>query len=529
MTSEQTPVLQIDALSYGFYGQGGLQSVVRDISFNLHAGQCVALVGESGSGKSVTAAAVLGLHDPKSGARISGSILLDGQAIDDQNTAQLIDIRRQSVGMIFQEPMHSLNPLHRIGKQIAERYSVASGQKGKHRERVLQWLDKVGFADPALVIDRYPHQLSGGERQRAMIAMALIAEPKLLIADEPTTALDVTIQAQILELLKQLQQDLNMAMLFISHDLRVVNQIADHVVVMQNGEIVEQGDRKHIFHSAEHPYTQALIDAEPSPLRTEPQGSGAILRLDKLKVWFPIQRGVLRRTVGHIKAVNELSFKLANGDSIGIVGESGSGKSTTALAILKLVEFNGKIEYNAQSIAAVKPQRLHELRKRIQIVFQDPFSALNPRMTVASIIEEGLLVHTRLNAIQRDEQVVTIMKEVGLDPHTRHRYPHEFSGGQRQRIAIARAMILKPQLLILDEPTSALDRTVQKKILHLLLRLQERYQMSFVVISHDLAVIRALCHQTVVMRRGEMIEIGYTERVFQSPKHDYTKALIGAS
>jgi microcin C transport system ATP-binding protein len=427
--------------------------------------------------------------------------------------------------------MVSLNPLHKVGKQLVETLAIHRGMRtNKAQALAVEWLSKVGIRNPEQKINAYPHELSGGERQRVMIAMALINEPELLIADEPTTALDVSVQAQILDLLKDLQQELGMAMLFITHDLSIVRKIADRVAVMKDGELVEEGECVSLFSTPKHPYTKKLIDSDPKGLPVPVTAdASSLLNVEQLKVWFPITGGLFKRTISHVKAVTDMQFDLKQGHSIGLVGESGSGKSTTGMAILKLVESVGSIQYDGNQIQGLNRQEMLPYRSRMQVVFQDPFSALNPRMSVAQVIGEGLRVHQELDEAELDQRICEVMKEVDLDPETRHRYPNEFSGGQRQRIAIARALVLKPEFILLDEPTSSLDRTVQAQVLELLKSLQEKYQLTYLFISHDLNVVKSLCHYTIVMKAGEVIEKGKTEQLFSNPRHEYTQQLVSLS
>lgn len=509
-----TPILSIQNLSLAF----GAQNVLNNVSFDIMPGEMLAVVGESGSGKSLTALSCLGLQPAN--ASVSGQITLDGTHMipAPENIRKL---RGKIASMIFQEPMTALNPLHTIGKQIAEMGG----------EPAATLLEKVGLAHFKDRLGTYPHQLSGGERQRVMIAMAIANTPKLLIADEPTTAVDVTIQAKILELLKQLQHDLGMAMLFITHDLTLVKRLADRMVVMKSGEVVESGKVIDIFARPQHPYTRQLIDSEPkgSPASL-PDLPKPVMQADNIKVYFPIKNGLFRRTSGYIKAVDDISISIAESMSLGVAGESGSGKSTLGNALLRLTPAQGKIIFAGNDISQLTGDALRHLRKDMQLVFQDPFSSLNPRMTIQMIIEEGLRVHYLAQSEQERERAVDdILDEVGLSPTMKHRYPHEFSGGQRQRIAIARAMILKPKFVVLDEPTSALDLTVQTQIIELLKRFQVKYQMSYLMISHDLRVLRAMCHQLVIMQAGRVVEVGDAKQVLENPEHDYTKTLIRAA
>lgn len=520
-----TTVLQAKNLSIRF----GDNTAVDKVSFDVRAGETVALVGESGSGKSVTALSSVNLL-PEA-AEVSGSVQYRGTEMVNADAKTLRRVRGNDISFIFQEPMTSLNPLHVIEKQLGESLALHQGIRGHEmRGRILDLLNKVGIRDAENRLGDYPHQLSGGQRQRVMIAMALANKPDLLIADEPTTALDVTIQAQILTLLNDLQKAEGMGMLFITHDLGVVRKIADRVNVMQHGKIVESGKTAEIFDNPRHPYTKMLLDAEPTGMPDPvPVGAKEIVNVEKLRVWFPIKRGLMRRVTGHIKAVNGANFSISEGETLGIVGESGSGKSTLALGTMRLISSTGKIVYLGRDIQGLKNKALKPLRRDMQMVFQDPFGSLSPRMTVEGIIAEGLGVH-RLGGGQNTRQMVQdILIEVGLDPAVIDRYPHEFSGGQRQRIAIARAMILKPKLVILDEPTSALDMTVQVQIVELLRDLQKKNGLGFLFISHDLRVVRALSHKVLVMKQGDIIEAGTGEQIFENPQTDYTRALLSAA
>ncbi|MCC5955890.1 MAG: ABC transporter ATP-binding protein [Natronohydrobacter sp.] len=524
-----TRILDVKNLSVTFHQEGREVHAVRGVSFHVDKGETVALVGESGSGKSVSALSTVGLL-PDS-AQVDGSVTFKDDQLVGASDRMLRQVRGNDISFIFQEPMTSLNPLHTIEKQITESLSLHQGLGGaKARMRVLELLEKVGIRDAESRMGAYPHQLSGGQRQRVMIAMALANGPELLVADEPTTALDVTIQAQILELLVDLKRAEGMSLLFITHDLNIVRRFADRVCVMKDGEIVEQGPTAEIFAMPEHPYTQKLLAAEstgqPAPV---PASATEILRTDKLRIWFPIQRGFLRRTVGHVKAVNEATLSLRAGETLGIVGESGSGKTTLALAILRLISSQGPIWFDGADIQGRKSTDLRGLRRHLQIVFQDPFGSLSPRMTVEQIIAEGLGVHGVPTGKSGRDLVAEIMAEVGLDPATMERYPHEFSGGQRQRIAIARAMILRPKLVVLDEPTSALDMTVQVQIVELLRTLQRKYGLAYLFISHDLRVVRALSHKVIVMRQGDVVEAGPINQVFDTPQSDYTRQLLAAA
>jgi len=524
-----TPVLSVENLEIAFNQEGQLLTVVNGISYHINRGEVVALVGESGSGKSVTALSSMKLLGRS--AQISGRTFYNGQDVSRHDEGALRQLRGNEVSFIFQEPMTSLNPLHTIEKQLRESLELHQGVTGiAARKRILQLLERVGIQDAETRLSDYPHQLSGGQRQRVMIAMALANGPKLLIADEPTTALDVTIQAQILDLLNDLKEKENMAMLFITHDLAVVRKIADRVYVMKDGNIVEHDTVEKVFSSPEHPYTQKLLSAHTIGSPDDIDSSAPVVaRADKMRIWFPIQRGLLRRTVGHVKAVNEANFELRAGETLGIVGESGSGKSTIAMALMRLIAFEGQAEFDGQSLAKLSKRELRNLRQDMQIVFQDPYGSLSPRMTCAQVIAEGLRVHRIGDEAMIEQKVRDIMIEVGLDPNMMHRYPHEFSGGQRQRISIARAMVLRPKLVILDEPTSALDMTVQVQIVDLLRDLQSRYGLAYIFISHDLKVVRAMSHRVMVMKRGDIIEEGTAEQIFTSPKSDYTKALVAAA
>ncbi|WP_130830820.1 microcin C ABC transporter ATP-binding protein YejF [[Erwinia] mediterraneensis] len=524
-----SPLLAINHLAVAF-GQGVQQRrVVEDISLHIEAGETLALVGESGSGKSVTALSVMRLLPSPPVAYPHGEILFNGQDLLQASERTLRGIRGNQMAMIFQEPMVSLNPLHTVEKQL---YEVLSLHRGMRREaaraEMLSCLDRVGIRQPQARLNDFPHQLSGGERQRVMIAMALLTQPQLLIADEPTTALDVTVQAQILALLRELQREMNMAMLFITHNLNIVRQLADTVTVMRQGAAVEQSRSQTLFSQPQHPYTRELLQAEPEgiPEPVDPR-MPALLQVKDLSVAFPIRRGLLKRTVAEHHALRGLSFTLRAGESLGLVGESGSGKSTTGLALLRLIASRGEIWFDNQPLHQMNRQQMLPLRQRIQVVFQDPNSSLNPRMTVQQIIAEGLQVHRpTLSAAQLEAKVVAVMQEVGLDAASRQRYPAEFSGGQRQRIAIARALVLEPELIILDEPTSSLDRSVQKQILMLLRRLQQQHRIAWLFISHDLQVVRALCHQLVVLRQGEVVEQGPCEALFAAPAQEYTRQLL---
>ena len=521
--------LSVRDLSVWFRQDGAETAAVRGVSFDVRKGETVALVGESGSGKSVTALSTVSLLGDN--ARIAGSITYGGEEMVGASEARLRAVRGNDISFIFQEPMTSLNPLHTLEKQLAESIVLHQGLSGDAvRVRILELLHKVGIQDPESRLGAYPHQLSGGQRQRVMIAMALANGPDLLIADEPTTALDVTIQAQILELLAELKRDMGMSMLFITHDLGIVRRFADRVCVMKDGEIVERGAVAEIFDAPKHPYTIKLLSAEatgrPVPV---PEDAEVVASTENLRIWFPIQRGLLKRTVGHVKAVNAASFSVRAGETVGVVGESGSGKTTLALAVMRLIGSVGPIVFLGEDIQGRKSRELRPLRKDMQIVFQDPYGSLSPRMTIEEIIAEGLSVHGTAAGKDSRRMVAEIMVEVGLDPTMMHRYPHEFSGGQRQRIAIARAMILRPRLLVLDEPTSALDMTVQVQIVELLRDLQARHRLAYIFISHDLKVVRALSHKVMVMKRGDVVEAGPAAEIFDAPKDPYTRELMAAA
>ncbi|MEM7521575.1 MAG: ABC transporter ATP-binding protein [Pseudomonadota bacterium] len=524
-----TPLLDVKDLRVAFRQDGQLTEAVKGVSFHLERGETVALVGESGSGKSVSALSSVSLLGDS--AQVSGSVTYDGQQMIGADETTLRKVRGNDISFIFQEPMTSLNPLHTIEKQLAESLALHQSLAGAAaRERILELLDKVGIPDAESRLGAYPHQLSGGQRQRVMIAMALANQPDVLIADEPTTALDVTIQAQILDLLAELKQSEGMGLLFITHDLAIVRRIADRVCVMQHGKIVEQGETASIFDNPSHPYTQKLLAAEPSGRPSDvPPDAEEIITTDNLKIWFPIQRGLLRRTVGHVKAVNDATLTVRAGETLGIVGESGSGKTTLALAIMRLIASEGGIHFMDKDVRSWSTRELRRLRKDMQIVFQDPFGSLSPRMTCYQIISEGLTIHNVDPGRDPRDLVREVMIEVGLDPATMDRYPHEFSGGQRQRIAIARAMVLRPRLLVLDEPTSALDMTVQVQIVDLLRDLQRKYGLAYLFISHDLKVVRAMSHKVMVMKRGDVIEYGTASDLYDRPKTDYTRTLLQAA
>ena len=526
------PLLSVRDLSVAF-GQGAREVLAVDrVSFDIGKGETVALVGESGSGKSVTALSVMKLLPYPAAHHPSGAISFKGQELLTMPERDIRRVRGNDITIIFQEPMTSLNPLHTIEKQISEILLLHRGMTGEAaRARIIELLNHVGIPDPATRLGSYPHQLSGGQRQRVMIAMALANEPDLLIADEPTTALDVTVQAQILKLLKDTQVRLGMSMLFITHDLGIVRKLADRVCVMNHGKIVEQGAVERAFTAPEHPYTKALLAAEPKPDPAPPRPDAPlVVKTDDLKVWFPIKRGVMRKTVGHIKAVDGISMELRKGETLGVVGESGSGKTTLGLAILRLISSNGPIVFMGHTIQGLKFKEMRPYRRDMQIVFQDPYGSLSPRMSVADIVEEGLRVHhPRLSPEEREQRVVTALTEVGLDSGTRDRYPHEFSGGQRQRIALARALVLEPTFIVLDEPTSALDMLIQAQMVDLLRDLQKKRDLTYMFISHDLRVVAALASRLIVLRHGKMVEEGAAADLFKNPKSDYTRALLAAA
>ena len=531
MNANET-LLSIRDLSIAF-GSGAREFLAVDrVSFDIGKGETVAVVGESGSGKSVTALSVMKLLPYPSAHHPSGSIMFKGRDLLPLSERQMRHVRGNDITIIFQEPMTSLNPLHTIEKQIGEILELHQGVTGQAaRARILDLLDQVGIPDPAGRLKSYPHQLSGGQRQRVMIAMALANEPDLLIADEPTTALDVTVQAQILKLLKDIQTRLGMSVLFITHDLGIVRKIADKVCVMQRGKIVEKGSVERVFQSPEHPYTRALLAAEPKPDPAPPRPEApVVIETKDLKVWFPVKRGVLRKVVGHIKAVDGVSVELRKGETLGVVGESGSGKTTLGLAILRLISSDGPIVFMGDPIQELKFKEMRPYRHNMQIVFQDPYGSLSPRMSVSDIIEEGLWVHhPGLSAAERQRRIVAALDDVGLDAQTRHRYPHEFSGGQRQRIALARALVLEPTFIVLDEPTSALDMLIQSQMVDLLRDLQKRHDLTYMFISHDLRVVAALASRLLVMRHGKVVEEGAAAELFKAPTSDYTRALFAAA
>ncbi len=526
------PLLSVSDLHVEFRQSESHVHAVRGVSFDIQERETLALVGESGSGKSVTALSVLKLLPYPPAHHPAGSVRFKGQELLNADEKTMRHVRGNEISMIFQEPMSSLNPLHSVERQVGEILDVHRGMSGSAaRARVLELLNQVGIRNPEQRLNSYPHQLSGGQRQRVMIAMTLANEPDLLIADEPTTALDVTVQAQILELLGRLKRERNMAMFFITHDLGIVRHVADRVCVMTDGEIVEHGPTKEIFANPQHPYTQHLLAAEPkgSPPSADPNAP-IMVSGDDIKVWFPIKRGLMRRTVGHIKAVDGIDLTIREGQTLGVVGESGSGKTTLGLALLRLISSEGRIVFLGRDIQGTRFKDTRALRADMQIVFQDPYGSLSPRMVVGDIVAEGLRVHEPgLAAHEREARVVQTLDEVGIDPESRFRYPHEFSGGQRQRIAIARAMVLEPRFVMLDEPTSALDMSVQAQVVDLLRQLQERHNLSYLFISHDLKVVRALANDVIVLRDGKVVESGTADQIFDHPQTDYTKALMAAA
>jgi microcin C transport system ATP-binding protein len=532
MSASAEKLLSVRDLSVAF-GRGAREVLAVDrVSFDVGKGETVALVGESGSGKSVTALSVMKLLPYPSAHHPSGSILFKGRELLTLPEHEIRHVRGNDITIVFQEPMTSLNPLHTIEKQIAEILLLHKSLTGQAaRRRIIELLGQVGVPNPEGRLGAYPHQLSGGQRQRVMIAMALANDPDLLIADEPTTALDVTVQAQILKLLKDTQTRLGMSLLFITHDLGIVRKLADRVCVMQRGKIVEQGDVERVFTAPEHPYTRQLLAAEPKPDPAPPRPDApVVIETKDLKVWFPIKRGVMRKVVGHVKAVDGVSVSLRKGETLGVVGESGSGKTTLGLAILRLISSDGPVVFMGRSIQGLKFKEMRPFRRDMQIVFQDPYGSLSPRMSVFDIVEEGLPVHMpQLSQAEREARVVRALTDVGLDPETRFRYPHEFSGGQRQRIALARAVVLEPTFVVLDEPTSALDMLIQAQMVDLLRDLQKRRDLTYMFISHDLRVVAALASRLLVMRDGKVVEEGAALDLFKAPKSAYTRALLAAA
>ncbi|HEU5353493.1 MAG TPA: ABC transporter ATP-binding protein [Actinocrinis sp.] len=526
-----SPVLEIEDLSTHIQLTRSVVQAVGHVDMRIDQGETLGLVGESGCGKSMTGLSVMGLLPP-GGSIVGGSVKLAGRELTTLPDADLRKIRGNEIAMIFQDPLTSLDPTKTIGYQVAEPVRLHRGAAKKEAlDRAAEVLALVGLLRPKERLSDYPHQLSGGLRQRVMIAMALANEPDLLIADEPTTALDVTVQAQILKLLKDTQTRLGMSMLFITHDLGIVRKLADRVCVMTQGKIVEQGAVERVFTAPEHAYTKALLAAEPRPDPAPPRPEApVVIKTDDLKVWFPIKRGVLRKVVGHIKAVDGISMELRKGETLGVVGESGSGKTTLGLAILRLISSNGPIVFMGHTIQGLRFKEMRPYRRDMQIVFQDPYGSLSPRMSVADIVDEGLRVHhPRLSVEEREQHVVAALTDVGLDAETRHRYPHEFSGGQRQRIALARALALEPTFIVLDEPTSALDMLIQAQMVDLLRDLQKKRDLTYMFISHDLRVVAALASRLIVLRGGKMVEEGAAADLFKNPKTDYTRALLAAA
>lgn len=527
-----TPIIQVKNLSVHFRTPESVVKAVAGISFDIHDGQNIALVGESGSGKSVTALSLMRLHDTHQVSYPGGEILYQGKDLLRFSDEDMRRIRGRDISMIFQEPMTSLNPVYRVGDQLIESIVFhQSVSRIQARQRAIELLDRVGIPDPHQHIDSFPHMMSGGQRQRVMIAMALACKPKLLIADEPTTALDVTIQKQILELLSDLQSEFGMSVLMITHDLNLVKHYSEYVCVMKDGLIVEQNTRQALFDDPQHDYTRKLLAAEPPRLADEIRPSSEMLMsASDIRVYFPITRGFFKRKIGEVRAVDQVDLHLAKGETLGIVGESGSGKTTLGMSLLKLEQSRGEIHFDGNDLQRLTEKQVKPLRKEFQVVFQDPYSSLSPRMTVEQIVGEGLHLHyPQLDPLQRRQRVIDILYEVGLDESAMWRYPHEFSGGQRQRIAIARVVVLEPKLILLDEPTSALDVSVQKQVLELLVKLQQSHGLSYLFISHDLKVVRAISHRVMVMQQGQVVEQGETQSVFDAPEHDYTRQLLSAA
>lgn len=532
MSTDNKVLLSVNDLAVDFRQGETVTHAVKGVSFEVRRGETLALVGESGSGKSVTALSILKLLPYPSAHHPSGSVVFKDEELLDSDESDLRRVRGNDITMIFQEPMTSLNPLHTIERQIGEILEVHQGMgETQARERTLELLAKVGIRDAESRLGAYPHQMSGGQRQRVMIAMALANNPELLIADEPTTALDVTVQAQILELLRDLQKEFGMAIVLITHDLGIVRNVSDHVCVMQQGEIVEAGPTKTLFAKPEHAYTKMLLEAEPTGKPPKADASApVVVETTDLKVWFPIKRGFFRRTVGHVKACNHVSVTVRAGQTLGVVGESGSGKTTLGLALLRLISSEGQIVYMGDRIDSKTEKDMRPLRRDMQVVFQDPYGSLSPRMSIRQIVEEGLLIQQpELSYDQRTERIATVLEEVAVPAAAMDRYPHEFSGGQRQRIAIARAMVLEPRFVMLDEPTSALDMSVQAQIVDLLRKLQKDHDLAYLFISHDLKVVRALANDVVVMRNGLVVEQGPAKQIFDKPETDYTRALLAAA
>ena len=525
-------LLDVKNLTVDFVNGQQVTHAVKGISFSIEKGETLAVVGESGSGKSVTALSVLQLLPYPVARHPSGSIKFNGQEMMGAGDGVLRTIRGNKIAMIFQEPMTSLNPLHTIEKQVAEALILHKKMSNEAaRKRVIELLDLVGLSKLTSRLDAYPHELSGGQRQRVMIAMALANEPDLLIADEPTTAVDVTVQAQILKLLRELQQKMGMAIMLITHDLSIVRKMATRVAVMYHGDIVELEETEKLFKGPQHDYTKMLLAAQPRGVPPDFDASAEpVLRAENVKVYFPIKTGVFRRTTDYVRAVDGIDLAIRPGQTIGVVGESGSGKTTLGFALLRLLQCQGLVVFQGRDITAMNDKQIRPLRRDMQVVFQDPYGSLSPRLPVSQIVGEGLLVHfPAMTSAERESRVIDALKEVGLDPETRNRYPHEFSGGQRQRIAIARAMVLNPKFVILDEPTSALDMSVQAQIVELLRELQRKHGLAYVFISHDLRVVRAMSHHVVVMKNGKVVETGPAAAIFDSPKEDYTKALLAAA
>jgi microcin C transport system ATP-binding protein len=531
-TTPSGRLVDIRDLSVSFQMAEHVVEAVRGVSLRIDRGETVALVGESGSGKSVTALSILQLLPYPKAFHPSGSIKIDGEDAIGASDKFLQSIRGEKISMIFQEPMTSLNPLHTIEKQIGEVLLLHRGMgRAQARSRILELLNMVGIKEPEKRLNSYPHQLSGGQRQRVMIAMALANEPELLIADEATTAVDVTIQAQILDLLEDIQRKTGMAMLIITHELGIVRKLAKRIYVMHEGKLVEEGQTAEVFANPSHEYTRMLIASEPQPRTSTPDpNSPMMLEIKDLKVWFPIKAGVFRKTIDHVRAVDGVDLVVRQGHTIGVVGESGSGKTTLGMAVLRLNRSEGSIKFSGEEIQGKTFDEMRPIRHEMQIVFQDPFGSLSPRFSVGQIVEEGLSVHHKsLPETERRDMAAQALEEVGLDPANMNRYPHEFSGGQRQRISIARALVLKPKLIVLDEPTSALDRTVQVQILELLTDLQNRHNLTYLFISHDLKVVRAIADDVIVMREGKVIEHGTCQQVLENPKTDYANALVRAA
>jgi microcin C transport system ATP-binding protein len=527
-----TRLIEIDNLKVTFKTQGGDIEAVRGVSFDIKKSENVAIVGESGSGKSVTALSILKLHDERQVDYPDGRIVYNNQNLMLSREAEMRQIRGKDISMIFQEPMTSLNPVYPVGVQIQETLKLHKNMsQARSRKIAIDLLDRVGIREPHQKVDAFPHMLSGGQRQRVMIAMALACDPVLLIADEPTTALDVTVQQQILDLLKELQSETGMSVLLITHDLHLVRRFADRVCVMYQGSMVEQASSKTLFEAPQHPYTQYLLDSEPATRITEIRPTNEkILTADAVRVGFPVRKGFFKRKVDEFIAVDNIDIVLNRGETLGIVGESGSGKTTLGMALLRMVDANGTIRFREHTISDYREKQLRPLRRYFQIVFQDPFSSLSPRMTVEQIVGEGLKLHfPELSRTQRDDRIIKILKEVGLDEAALWRYPHEFSGGQRQRIAVARTLVLEPDVILLDEPTSALDVSVQKQVLSLLSELQVKHELSYLFISHDLRVVRAMSHRVIVMRNGKIVESGPVSEVFDNPQQAYTRELAQAS